>query len=99
MSACPSSLPAVKCTPSNNPGWSYKSGTSMATPFVSAAAALLAAACPASPRNAGWVQFVQDRLKGTAGPIADQTLPNADYGAGTLRADRAVTGVPCPGAS
>jgi subtilisin family serine protease len=96
ISACPASLPATKCTPSSAPGWSFKSGTSMATPFVTAAAALLAAACPSSARNQGWVDFVQGRLKATADPVTGETLPNPDYGAGTLDANAAVHNLSCP---
>jgi subtilisin family serine protease len=98
MSACPASLGALKCAPSNvaPAGWSFKSGTSMATPFVTAAAALLTAACPASPRNQSWVQFVQTRLEATADPVQGEALPNPDYGAGTLDANAAVHNLSCP---
>src|SRR5581483_1500816 len=98
VSTCPVSLPATKCTPTEPPvpGYSLKSGTSMSAPFVSAAAALLAAACPGSPRNQGWVDFVENRLKATARNVQGQTLPNATYGAGILDAGAAVTNAPCP---
>ena len=91
ISACPASLPASKCSPTDGfPGYSFKSGTSMSTPFVSAAAALLTASCPSSTHNLGWVQFVQNRLKGTAEPVSGQTVPDPDYGTGLVRPDRAV---------
>jgi subtilisin family serine protease len=97
ISTCPSSLPAFKCVPSGFPGYSYKSGTSMATPFVSATAALLAAACPNSPRNLNWVHFVQNRLEATAEPLEAQAVPDNDFGFGLVRADQAVgAGLSCP---
>jgi subtilisin family serine protease len=96
ISACPASLPASNCPPSNFPGYSYKSGTSMATPFVSAAAALLTAACPNSPRDQTWVNFVQHRLESTAQAVGGETLPDADYGAGILDAGSALTNLTCP---
>ena len=97
LSTCPSSLPAFKCVPSSFPGYSYKSGTSMATPFVSAAAALISAACPNSPRDLNWVHFVQTRLETTAEQLGGQAVPSDDFGYGLLRADRAVgAGLSCP---
>ncbi len=90
ISTCPTALPASKCAPSGVAGYSFKSGTSMATPFVSAAAALLTAACPGSPRNLGWTQFVQTRLEATAAPVQGATTPSDDYGWGLVQADRAV---------
>ena len=97
ISACPASLPASKCTPTDGfPGYSFKSGTSMSTPFVSAAAALLTAACPSSAHNLSWVQFVQNRLKATAEPVQGQTVPDPDYGTGLVRPDLALNAVPCP---
>ena len=97
-STCPASLPASKCSPFFDtqghplPGYAYKSGTSMATPFVAAAAALLDAACPNSPRNAQWPVFVQNRLEATAQALGNpvQTGRTNDFGAGLLRADNAV---------
>ena len=63
----PGVVAGVKCPPTTDwPGTSLKSGTSMATPFVAAAAAILAAACPVSTRDATWVQFVKTQLETTA---------------------------------
>jgi subtilisin family serine protease len=97
VSACPASLPASKCAPTDGfPGYSFKSGTSMSTPFVSAAAALLTAACPSSVHNLSWVQFVQNRLKSTAQPVQGQPVPDPDYGNGLVRPDNALNGISCP---
>jgi subtilisin family serine protease len=91
ISACPASLPAAKCSPTDGfPGYSFKSGTSMSTPFVSAAAALLTASCPSSVHNMSWVQFVQNRLKATAEPVQGQTVPDPAYGTGLVRPDLAI---------
>jgi subtilisin family serine protease len=90
ISTCPVSLPASKCTPSGLAGYSFKSGTSMATPFVSAAAALLAAACPSSTRNLSWTQFVQSRLEGSAELLQGASGPTDDYGWGLVRPDQAI---------
>jgi thermitase len=94
LSACPASLPDSKCAVSAFPGYSFKSGTSMATPFVSATAALLSAACPSSPRNAGWVAWVKQRIQSTADPTS--ALPANAYGAGILDAGAALSNLTCP---
>ena len=92
LSACPSSLPDSKCAVSAFPGYSFKSGTSMATPFVSATAALLTAACPTSTRNQAWVNWVTQRIRSTADPTS--ALPTNAYGAGILDAGNALTAAP-----
>jgi len=64
--------------------WGLKSGTSMATPFVAAAAALVKAACPAySPAQ------VETRLESTAQDLGTPG-PDTSFGAGLVRPDLAV---------
>lgn len=72
----------------NTGDYGPKNGTSMATPFVAAAAALLIAKCPGITPPA-----VESRLESTATPLAGnpiQTSPSS----GALRADLATAG-PC----
>jgi thermitase len=99
LSACPSSLPASKCAPSAFPGYSFKDGTSMATPFVSAAAALLSAACPSSPRNQAWVNFVKKQLQATVEQFPGGTPQGDVAGTGILDAGKALTTLTTPDVS
>ncbi len=91
LSSCPPALGETKCPTSGHPGYSLKSGTSMATPFVSASAALLAAACPSSTRDATWVQFVKTQLENTAEDFPTSPVGRDDeFGFGLVRPDRAI---------
>jgi thermitase len=67
-----------------NSGYGTKSGTSMATPFVSAAAALIIDMCPGYAPTS-----VEARLQATSVPIAGQPIES-----GSLRASTATAG-PC----
>jgi membrane-anchored mycosin MYCP len=74
-------------------GLGYFSGTSFATPFVSATAALILSRYPRAQ-----VGDVAARLTGTADPAPD-ALPGTQYGYGVLNPYRAVTEVPAPSRS
>jgi len=65
-----------------NGTYGYKSGTSMATPFVSAAAALILDMCPGTPPDT-----VEAMLQSTSAPIAGQPIES-----GALRANAATAG-------
>jgi subtilisin family serine protease len=66
-------------------GWEYKQGTSMAAPFVSAAAALVRVANPTLSKAQ-----VDDILLSTARDDAEGDGPDNWFGHGILQADRAV---------
>jgi serine protease len=81
-------------TPHSNPsGYGFLSGTSMATPHVSAVAALIYQRCPTdTPAQ------VEARIVTGAQALASPTGPNGFISGtvGMLRADAVVSGISCP---
>lgn len=75
-----------------NSAYGRKSGTSMATPFVSAAAALVLAKCTATGpwiTRANRPGLVEARLEATAAPIAGNPIQQTPIAGGSLRAGAA----------